>query len=67
MLSNSSVRTRRPRTVTVNVEACPSGAGSAPILPAAYCAFCARITLATSDGVMPRRAILSGCSHTRIE
>jgi hypothetical protein len=36
-------------------------------LPAAYWAFCARIALAMSVGVTPRRAILSGCSQTRIE
>ena len=65
--SKSSTRERRPRAFTVKVSAWPGGAGSAPTLPAANCVFCPRITVATSVGVMPSRAILSGCSQTRME
>ena len=41
----------------------PRGAGSWPILPAAYWSFCARIALAMSVGVTPSCAILSGRSQ----
>jgi hypothetical protein len=49
------------------VKLCPGGAGSVPMRPAAYCAFCARSAAATSEVVTPRRAIFSGLIHTRIE
>jgi hypothetical protein len=45
----------------------PGGAGSLPMRPAAYCAFCARSAAATSAVVTLRRAIFSGLSQTRIE
>ena len=67
MSPNCSGSTRRPVAVTVYTTAWPGGAGSVPILPAAYCAFCARSAPATSEGVTPRRAIFSVLSHTRIE
>jgi hypothetical protein len=49
------------------LSACPGGAGSPPILPAAYCWFWTRTAFAISVGVTPSRAILSGCSQMRIE
>ncbi len=67
MSPNSSGSTRRPVAVTVYTIDWPGGAGSVPILPAAYCAFCARRAAATSEGVTPRRAIFSGLSQMRIE
>jgi len=45
----------------------PDAEGSCPRRPAAYWLFETRMARATSEGVTPSCAILSGRSHTRIE
>ena len=67
MLPNSSGELRRPLAVTVYTSCWPAGAGSWPILPAAFWRFWAAMALAMSLAVTPSWAMRSGFSHRRME
>ena len=67
MSSNCSGSASRPSVVTENVKSASPRLGASPMRPAANCAFCSRTAAATSDGVRPSCASLSGRSQMRIE
>ncbi len=66
MSANSSSVDRRPRVFTASWNSVPLGAGEAPTVPAATCAFCSRMAAMTSAVVMLRAASLPGSSQMRI-
>ena len=67
MLPNCSGVARRLAVMMGMTMAWPSAEGSCPRRPAAYWLFETRIARATSPGVTPSWAILSGRNQTRIE
>jgi hypothetical protein len=67
MFANSSGSLSRPCVLIVSWVSCPRGTGGCPIWPAATCTFCCWIDWITSPAVIPRVAISSGSSQTRIE
>ena len=66
MSANSSSFARRPCVLTASWNSVPAGAGDAPTVPAATCAFCSRIAAMTSPVVRLRAASLAGSSQMRI-
>ena len=66
MFSNSATSSSRPRVDRVRLNACPVGAGSSPIWPAATCLFCSLIAFTTSAAVRFRVFNSSGSSQTRM-
>ena len=66
MSANSSSVASRPWVLTASWNSVPLGAGGAPTVPAATCAFCSRIAAITSPLVMLRAASLAGSSQMRI-
>ena len=67
MSPNCSGEISRPLAVTVYTSCWPSGAGSWPILPAAFCLFWTVMAWTTSVVLMPNWAMRSGLSQPRIE
>ena len=66
MSANCSSVVSRPCVFTASWNSVPVGAGGAPTVPAATCAFCSRMAAITSAVVSPRAASLVGSSQTRM-
>ncbi len=67
MSSNCAGVVSRPSVVTGIVSCVPAGDGSRPRRPAGFVVFCSCTAAITSSTVMPRRAIFSGLSWSRME
>ncbi len=63
---NCSAVTSLPVARTLQVNSWPAGAGSPPILPDGFTAFCCLIASTRSGTVRPSRASLSGDTQIRI-